>query len=61
MFRVKYLATKEKQLEMTKGYPILEWSPGISITDKDDKTQSEEDEIYSTHKDKNNDEITENG
>ena len=29
---------------MTKGYPIFEWSPGIPITEKDNKTQSGEDE-----------------
>ena len=46
---------------MTKRYPIFEWSPGIPITDKDDETQSEEDEINSTHADKHNDAITENG
>ena len=46
---------------MTKGYPIFEWSPGIPITDKYNETQSEEDEIYSTHEDKNDDDITENG
>ena len=46
---------------MTKGYPIFEWSPGIPIKDKYNKTQSEEDEIYSTHEDKHNDDITENG
>ena len=45
---------------MTKKYPIFEWIPAIWITDKDDKTQSEEDEIDSTHEDKHNDEITEN-
>ena len=43
---------------MTKGYPIFEWIPGIPITDKDDQTQSEEDEISSTHKDEHDDEIT---
>ena len=46
---------------MTKGYPIFEWIPGILITDKDDETQSEEDEIYSTHEDEHDDYITENG
>ena len=29
--------------------------------DKYNETQSEEDEIYSTHEDKHNDDITENG
>ena len=56
--RVNDLATKQNQPEITKEYPIFEWSPGIPITDKDDKTQSEEDKIYSTHKDKNKYEIT---
>ena len=46
---------------MTKGYPIFEWIPGIPITDKDDETQSEEDEISSTHEDEHDDGITENG
>ena len=46
---------------MTKGYPIFEWILGIPITDKDDKTQSEEYGISSTHKDENDDDITENG
>ena len=39
--RVNNFSTKEKHPEMTKGYPIFEWIPGISITDKDNKTQSE--------------------
>ena len=59
--RVNYLSTKEEHPEMTKGYPIFEWIPGIPITDKDDETQSEEDEISSTHEDKHDDDITENG
>ena len=46
---------------MTKGYPIFEWIPDIPIIDKDDETQSEEDEISSTHKDEHDDDITENG
>ena len=46
---------------MTKGYPFFQWSPGIPITDKDNKTQSEEDEIYSTYEDEHDDDITENG
>ena len=53
--------TKDKQPEMTKECPIFEWIPGIPITDKDDKTQSEEDEISSTHEDEHDDDITENG
>ena len=59
--RVNNLATNQKQPEMTKGYPFFEWSPGIPITDKDNQTQSEEDEIASTHEDIHNDDITENG
>ena len=59
--RVKYLVTKYKQPEISKGYPIFVWSPGIPIKEKDDETQSEEDEISSTHKDKQDDDITENG
>ena len=58
--RVNNLETKEKQPEMTKGYPIFEWIPGITIKDKYDETQSEEDEIYSTHEDEHDDEIPEN-
>ena len=46
---------------MTKGYPIFEWIPGILITEKYDKTQSEEDEISSTNENKHDDNITENG
>ena len=46
---------------MTKGYPIFELIPGTPITDKDDETKSEEDEISSTHEDKHDDNITENG
>ena len=57
--RVNDFPTKDKQLEMTKGYPIFEWSPGIPIEDKDDETKSEEDEIYSTHRDRHDDNITE--
>ena len=54
------MATNEKQPEMTKGYPIFEWSEGVPITEKYNKTQSEEDEISSTHEDKQDDDITEN-
>ena len=46
IYQVKNLATNEKQPEMTKRYPIFKWIPGIPITEKDDKTQSEEDKIY---------------
>ena len=59
--RVNDLSTKERQPEMTKGYPIFYWSPGIPITNKDDKTKIEEDEIASTHKDKHDYDITKNG
>ena len=59
--RVNNLATKEKQPEMTKGYPIFEWIPGIPITDKDDETKSEEDQRSSTHEYEHDDDITENG
>ena len=34
---------------MTKGYPIFECIPGSPITDKDNKTQNEDNEIASTH------------
>ena len=43
---------------MIKGYPIFGWIPGIPITDKDVKTQSEEYELSSTHEDGHNDDIT---
>ena len=59
--RVTNLATNENQPDITKGYPIFEWSPGIPITYKDDDTQSEEYEISSKHEDQNNDDINENG
>ena len=59
--RLNDLYTKEKQPEMTMRYPIFEWIPGVPITDKDDETQSEEDEISSTHEDEHDDDITENG
>ena len=55
------LVTNEKQPEMTKGCPIYVWIPGIPITDKDDKTQSEEDQVSSTHEGKHDDDITGNG
>ena len=61
IYRVNYLDTKEKQPEITKGYPIFEWIPGIPIKDKEDKTQNKDDEIVSTHEDKDDDDITENG
>ena len=44
-----------------RGYPIFKWIAGIPIIDKDDDTQSEEYEIYSTHEDEHDDDITENG
>ena len=46
---------------MTKGYPIFEWIPGIPITDKDYKTQNEDNDISSTNEDEENDDNTENG
>ena len=46
---------------MTKRYPLFGWNPGIQITDKDDMTRSEEDEISSKHEDEHDDDITENG
>ena len=46
---------------MTREYPIFQWSPGIPIIDKNDETQSEEDEISSTYEYKQYDDITENG
>ena len=55
------MVTKEKQPEMTKGYPIFEWIPGIQITDQCDKAQREEEEISSKHEDNHDDDITENG
>ena len=45
---------------MTKGCPIFECSPVMPITDKYNKTQSEEDEISSTHEDEHNYYITDN-
>ena len=46
---------------MTQGYPNFEWIPGIPITEKDEKTSNKDDVIVSTHEDKDDDEITENG
>ena len=46
---------------MTKGYPIFEWIPGIPITDKDYKTQNEDNDISSTNEDEDNFDIIENG
>ena len=46
---------------MNKGYPIFEWIPGILITDKDNKTQNEYDEIASIHVDEERYGITING
>ena len=42
------MATNKKQPEIIKSYPIFECSPGIPITYKYNKTQSEEDNIAST-------------
>ena len=53
--RVNDFSTKEKHPEMTMWCPIFEWIPGISITYKDNETQIEEDEIYSTHEDEHDD------
>ena len=39
--RLNDMATKEKQPEMTQGYPIFEWSPSLPIKDKEYETQSE--------------------
>ena len=60
IYIVNDLSTKEKQLEMTKGYPIFECSPVIPITDKYNETQNEDSEIASTNEDENDDDITEN-
>ena len=38
IYRLNYLETKEKEPEITQGYPIFEWIPGIPITDKDNVT-----------------------
>ena len=61
VYRVNNLATNENQPEITKEYPIFEWSPVIPIKDKDRKTQNKDDEIASTHEDEDDDDITENG
>ena len=58
IYRVNNLATKENQPEITKGYPIFEWRPGIPITEKYEETQSEEDEISSIHEDEHKDYIS---
>ena len=60
IYRVNYLDTKDKQPEITKGYPIFEWIPGIPITDKDNATQKKDNAIASTHEDEGDDDITEN-
>ena len=36
--RLNYLVTNEKQPDMTMGYPVFEWIPGIPIIDKGYKT-----------------------
>ena len=46
---------------MTKGCPVFEWIAVISIKDKDEKTQNENNAIASIHGDKDYDGITENG
>ena len=38
---VNDLDTNEENPEMTKGYPIFKWIPGIPTTDKWDDKQSE--------------------
>ena len=55
------LATKYKQPEITKGYPIFEWSPGIPITyQAGDEQKTEDNEIASTHGNDKDFEITKN-
>ena len=50
MQRVKNLATNENLTEMTKGYSIFEWIPGIPIKYKaDGENQNEDDDVASTH------------
>ena len=49
MQRAKYLDAKENKPEMTKGYPMFWWSPGVPITDKDEKTENEYNKIVSIH------------
>ena len=61
MYRVNDPATKEKHPEIIKGYPIFEWIPGISITDKEYEFQNEDNDIASTHEYENYDDNTENG
>ena len=58
--RLNEPATKENHPEMTKGYQIFEWIPGIPIIEKDDNTQNEDGEIASTHGYEEDDTITEN-
>ena len=60
--RVDELATKGKHLEMTKGYPFFEWSPGIPIMDQYDNNhmhfRESEDEVKSFHSSDTHDDIT---
>ena len=48
MQSVDELSTKGKELEMTKGYLIFDWSPGIPIVDQEDsETGNEEVSFHS--------------
>ena len=46
---------------MTQGYLIFQCIPDIPITDKNNKNQNEDNELASTHGDKDDNDITENG
>ena len=53
---VDKFSTKGKNQEMTKGYPIFEWSPGIKILDQADSEPENEEAPF--HINEENDDIT---
>ena len=55
--RVDKLATREKQPDMTKGYPIFQWSLGIPIMyQEESKLENEEAPL---HRNEEDDDVTE--
>ena len=40
--RVEHLATEQKSLVMTDGYPMFEWLPRVKVDD----TNEEQDKLY---------------
>ena len=55
--RLDEISTKKKQTETTKGYPIFDWSPGITIMYQSYSKPENEESYF--HRNEENDDMTE--